>query len=110
MTTLHIPIVPANGYGTHAGFLPGVTAKRSSMSASHRRLYWQSLFFDPYGQLLVQGMSKEVKDRDVRIMLVNQSPPIHGIDRGTTVLDMGNPAEYRAGVSNLRSTRSLDDH
>ena len=80
------------------------------MSASHRRVYCQSLLFDPYGQLLVQGMSKEVKDRDVRIMLVNQSPPIHGIARGTTVLDMGNPEGYRAGVSNLRSTRSLDDH
>ena len=63
-------------------------------------------FLSVCGQLLGVNSSTEVKDRDVRSALASQGHPIHAVDLGARVLDIGNPAGFRASVAVLTKNRS----
>lgn len=51
--------------------------------------------FLEYGlELKEKGQAGEIKDRDVRRCLAEKVIPIHGLDLGAKVLDIGNPGGY----------------
>lgn len=58
-------------------------------------------FLAACGQLLASNRSGEVKDRDIRSFLAKQGHPVHAVDLGARVMDVGNPDGYQAANAML---------